>query len=276
MNLWIVTVNFGSIAPTKSLIDSLSNLDNLDSIKLTVCIADNAASERSSFQLKELLNKSKLDMKIFSYKKNHYYWPAAKRIIEKMKNSIGAYPDWVIICNNDIIFSDSSFIKQLIKIDRKKYPIVGPNIINSNRKKLNPFMSSPLSPIQSIYWKLYFFSYPLSKILLGIKNIFSFFSKILESKKINTVQKVYAVHGSAILFSNYFFSNGGWLDDNFEMYGEELTVAEIAKKLNLPVTYFPQLEIIHHEHRNTGSMNKRSLFYIAKKSHQYFESTYKK
>ena len=88
MNLWIVTVNFGNTAPTKSLIDSLSNLDNLDLIKLTVCIADNAASERSSSQLKQILNKSKLDMKIFSYKKNHYYWPAAKKIIEDSRKKL--------------------------------------------------------------------------------------------------------------------------------------------------------------------------------------------
>ena len=60
------------------------------------------------------------------------------------------------------------------------------------------------------------------------------------------------------------------------MYGEELTLAEIAKKLNIPVTYFPQLNVIHYEHGSTKKMNKRDLFLKARISHKYFQSNYKK
>ena len=274
MNLWIITVNFGDTKATESLIDSLSNIENIYLMKIG--IADNNATDRSSSELKKIINKTKLDTKIFTYKKNHYYWPAVKKIISNFRNSTGSYPDWVLVCNNDIIFSDSNFFNQLKKIDRKKYPIVGPNIINSYGKKLNPFMDSPLSTLQSFYWNLYFISYPFSVILLVIKKIISFFSLINKSKNIKRVKKVYAVHGSAILLSNHFFNAGGWLDDNFEMYGEELTLAEIAKKLNIPVTYFPQLNVIHYEHGSTKKINKRDLFFKAKKSHKYFQSTYNK
>ena len=59
------------------------------------------------------------------------------------------------------------------------------------------------------------------------------------------------------------------------MYGEELTVAEIAKKINLPVTYFPKLTVTHHEHSSTKMINQRILFYKAKQFHKYFQSTFK-
>ena len=58
------------------------------------------------------------------------------------------------------------------------------------------------------------------------------------------------------------------------MYGEELTLAEIAKTLNFPISYFPQLKIIHNEHNSTEKIDKRMLFKIAKKTHKYFISNY--
>ena len=270
MNLWIVTVNFGHTEPTELLINSLSGIQNSESIK--VVIADNAASDGSTLGLKKISNNTSLDIKIISYKKNLYYWPVAKKVINKLKDLIGSYPDWVIVCNNDITFSDSSFFKKLAEIDVKKYPIIGPNIINPNGDHLNPFMVSSLSKLQKLYWKLYFVSYPLSLILLAVKKCLSPFIIRSKTERISENKEVYAVHGSVILFSNYFFSKGGWLDDNFEMYGEELSVAEIAKKLGMPVTYFPQLELIHHEHRSTRTIDKRILFDKAKKSYKYFHS----
>ena len=65
MNLWIITVNFGETSATESLIDSLSIVKNVDSIK--VGIADNAASNKSSSQLTKIIGRTKLDIKIFSY-----------------------------------------------------------------------------------------------------------------------------------------------------------------------------------------------------------------
>jgi len=274
MNLWIITVNFGDTELTESLIDSLSSLSQANSIK--VAIADNSSTDESFFHLKRIANNTKLDVKIFSNTENIYYWPAAKKLIENLKKEIGSLPDWIIVCNNDITFPNRNFINQLAKIDINKYPIVGPNIINSYGKKLNPFMISPYSKIQNIYWKLYFFSYISSKIFFVIRKLINLFLLKTKSKNEDVVKKVYAIHGSAILFSNYFFSKGGWLDDNFEMYGEELTLAEIAKKINLPITYFPELEVIHHEHNNTKKANQRDLFFKAKKAHKYFLANYKK
>ena len=189
-----------------------------------------------------------------------------------MKNSIGDYPDWIIICNNDIVFSDKDFIHKLEKINKTKYPINGPDIINSYGVKSNPFMVSPLSVLERFYWNLYFISYPLSKFILLINKIFKPLLTKSKSNDLITKKQVYAVHGSFILFSKSFFHKGGWIDDNFEMYGEELSIAEIAKKLKIPITYFSKLKVIHHEHRSTNIISNRLLFNKAKESHKYFKS----
>ena len=272
MSLWIITVNFGDTKATKVLIESLSIIDNFDSI--IVGIADNAASKLSSDQLKKIVSETNLEVKIFPFKKNIYYWPAAKRVINSLKSSIGSYPNWIIVCNNDVTFLDKNFFRDLSKIDSEKYPIIGPNIINSKGKQLNPFMFSSLSIMEKLYWKIYFISYPISVIMLSIKKWFSKLKSRSNLADSDLIKEVYAVHGSAIIFSGYFFERGGWLDDNFEMYGEELTLAEIAKTLNFPISYFPQLKIIHNEHNSTEKIDKRMLFKIAKKTHKYFISNY--
>ena len=79
MNLWIITVNFGDTEATESLIDSLSNIENINLIKIG--IADNNASKKSTAQLKKITDKTELDTTIFSYSKNYYYWPAVKKVI---------------------------------------------------------------------------------------------------------------------------------------------------------------------------------------------------
>jgi len=272
MNLWIITVNFGNTSVTDSLINSISDIETLDSIKIG--IADNSASFESAAALNQIIKNTELDIKIFSYKKNLYYWPAVKKIINNLKNIVGSYPDWAIICNNDITFSDKNFFEKLEKIDPKQYPIIGPKIVNSDGNDLNPFMIKPLSRIQKFYWNLYFVSFSISKIFLRAKKIINIFSQKRRLKSITNKKEVYAVHGSAIIFSNHFFHKGGWFDDNFEMYGEELTVAEIAKNLNLPVTYIPQLRISHHEHSSTRMIDQESLFIKARKAYKYFKSKY--
>ena len=120
---------------------------------------------------------------------------------------------------------------------------------------------------------MFFLSYPTSRLFLIIRK----FIHILFPKSLSIIKKpkvVYSVHASAILFSSYFFKSGGWFDGNFELYGEEMSVAEIAKAINIPITYFPNLKIFHNEHTNTKRINKKILFEKARESHRYIVSNY--
>ena len=274
MNLWIITVNFGETSATKSLIDSLSSLINFESVKIG--IADNAATDKTSYHLKQIADSSKLDIEIFSNQKNLYYWPAAKRVIKKLKKIYKFYPDWIIVCNNDITFTDQNFLKKLSNLNKKEYPIVGPRIIDSDGHDLNPFMNTPLSKFQYFFWELYFISYSTSILISFFRNFIKFFMFGLKTKTSTINKQVYAVHGSMILFSNHFFEKGGYLDDGFDMYGEELTLAEIAINLNFKITYCNDLKIIHHAHSTTKLLDNRLLFLKAKQSFKYFRSTYLK
>ena len=267
MNIQVITVNYGETLPTESLLESLSLCDYKD---ILVSIADNSATKKSINKLIKIKKNSALNIDIFSNKKNLYYWPAAKKIISTTKN----LPDWILICNNDITFNDKNFFKKLEKINPKTNPIIGPDITNKNGDHLNPFMIKPSNLLKNIFWRLYFLSYRTAKIFIGINRIISRVKSILKKDEKQTIQEVYSIHGSAILLSSYFFKSGGWLDDNFDFYGEELTLSEIAKKLSLPITYYPELKIKHHEHENTKKIDNKILFYKARDSYNYVNSKY--
>ena len=114
MTLWIITVNFGNTSVTKSLIDSLPIIDK-DFESIIIGIADNSSTKKSTFELKKIGEKANIDVKIFPYENNLYYWPAAKKVINSLKGNLGSYPDWLIICNNDILFTDKKFFQKLKK-----------------------------------------------------------------------------------------------------------------------------------------------------------------
>ena len=176
-----------------------------------------------------------------------------------------------MICNNDIIFNDQFFLEKLFNLNNIDYHLVGPRITNSAKKDLNPFLLKPMSKKRKLYWKFYFKSYYFSKLLKLITS-FKFFLK--SPREIKKIRKVYAIHGSAMIFSKHFFLKGGMIDDNFELFGEEITTAEICKIINCKIFYVPNLILTHNEHSTTKKINDRNLYDLAKKSHYYFSEKY--
>ena len=60
----------------------------------------------------------------------------------------------------------------------------------------------------------------------------------------------------------------------FKMYCEEMSTAEIVKKIGGKITYIPQLEVIHNEHSSINKIKRKTIFELAKESHKYFIQKY--
>src|SRR5262249_2176510 len=63
---------------------------------------------------------------------------------------------------------------------------------------------------------------------------------------------IYAPHGSFIAFRRTYFERGGSLNHPVFLFGEEIFVAETARRLGLTISYDRRLEVIHREHKSTG------------------------
>ena len=271
INFWLITVNYKDTELTKYFIESLEKFSKFKNLK--VFIVDNHSSKDSRKKLEKIKLKSMLQIKIFSNEKNMYYWPAANKLILDNFKKYKTHPDWIIVCNNDISFIDDNFFNKLSKYNNKVFHIIGPKILNNKNADLNPFMEREMSRTKRWYWRIYFKNYYFSQILIFLNNLRKKFKYKTNQRKI---RKVYAVHGSIIIFSKEFFRKGGMLDTNFELYGEEITTAEISKKYKCETYYIPHLKVFHNEHSSTKKINKKKIFFLAKKTHEYFIRSYLK
>jgi GT2 family glycosyltransferase len=272
MSTLIITVNYKDSKPTEELIESIINCKISTTLKIV--IIDNESSEDSLLALNMIKKRTNLDIEIICSRDNTYYWGGINLGIKKYINAKKKY-NWIIACNNDIEFKDNSFFEKLNNLKRDSYAIIAPQIISSlTNKDLNPFMLKPISFIHDIYYSLYYLNYFTSKIIHKIGRFIKLIKRQSAMKNSSNYQ-IYAGHGSCIIFNKDFFSNGGILDTDFTMYGEEISTAEIAKKVNSRIYYIPSLSINHNEHQSTRKTSLKDNFLHSKQTYFYLKKKYR-
>ncbi|MDI6792497.1 MAG: glycosyltransferase [bacterium] len=265
-----ITVNYKNTYYTHQLVDSLTKLEGFSECQ--VVIVDNESSDKTKTELEKLKMKYPNNISIFYVSDNLYYWRGASFGINKVHSDKNNMPDWVIVCNNDILIEQKDFLKKLNSFGNKKYGVIAPAIISSKTgKDQNPFRINPLSRKEQLKWALFCTNYYIAKLMLFCKDLLVLL-KLKSNHKKNSFfeQKIYAPHGSFVIFSKVFFERGGYLDSNFDLYGEENTTAEIAKRIGLPVYYCPFLKVLHCEHSSTGMKFTKQKYYKGKTSYRYF------
>jgi GT2 family glycosyltransferase len=264
----IISVNYGNPSPVEDLIKSIQPNSNI-----TLWIEDNSSSNLSLMPLMKMKEGSGIAIDIFPHTQNHFYWGAAIKGLNRLNEKKLNWPRWIIVCNNDICF-DNQFFTYLKTVNVHKNKIIAPKIFSNFKKtNLNPFFNNRLSKIEKMYYKLVNFHWLTAKMfeVLG-----KYFNRYINHKtnKNSAVRPIYAPHGSCIIFSSEYFQMGGYLDDGFQMFGEELSTAEIARKLNVPIMYHPQLIMTHNDHFSTGNLSWRELYNISQSTYYYLNKTY--
>jgi GT2 family glycosyltransferase len=269
----IITVNYKDTNVTENFVHSLGNLDASDKVKLVV--VDSASTPKTKDNLQSLLHSSTLKTQLIVSASNTFYWGGVALALDTLDLNYANGPSWIIVCNNDILFTQQDFLEQLIALDPDKYPVIGPTIYSSvTGKNLNPYMDQPIRRLEKIYLSLFYINYVTARImqisLKWLKKLLATLKRPSPSK----IKKIYAPHGSFVIFSNQYFKRGGWVDSNYEMYGEEVTTAEIAKKNKIPIFFVPELEVIHVIHSSTTSHSWKREFNYAKTAYLYYKNAY--
>jgi len=269
----IITVNYKDTNVTENFVHSLGNLDASDKVKLVV--VDSASTPKTKDNLQSLLHSSTLKTQLIVSASNTFYWGGVALALDTLDLNYANGPSWIIVCNNDILFTQQDFLEQLIALDPDKYPVIGPTIYSSvTGKNLNPYMDQPIRRLEKIYLSLFYINYVTARImqisLKWLKKLLATLKRPSPSK----IKKIYAPHGSFVIFSNQYFKRGGWIDSNYEMYGEEVTTAEIAKKNKIPIFFIPDLKVLHVIHSSTTSHSWKREFNYAKTAYLYYKTAY--
>lgn len=270
----LITVNYKNFYYTRNLIESLSILEQFN--KMKVIIVDNASTSETKSELERIREKYSDIVKCFYLRENLYYWKGAEYALRKVYPVVEFMPEWIIICNNDIIIKQKDFIEKLIRLNYKDYGVIAPSIISlETNKDQNPFLLYPYNKMDVLKRKILLSNWYVYRLIVFMRETVKKYkpnkSKLVNSKtdNKNNFIKIYAPHGSFVIFSRNFFEKGGYLDTNFDLYGEELTIAEVALKIGVPIFYVPMLEVFHMEHKSLGKHMSKNNFYKAREAFEY-------
>jgi GT2 family glycosyltransferase len=272
-DILIITVNYRNTSVTEDFIHSLEKVHEFQRVQLV--IVDSASTNATKEELEALLHNSSLHTQIICSDQNTYYWGGVALAIKHLKLEFSMGPKWIIACNNDILFTQQDFLKQLIALDPDKYPVIGPTIYSSvTKKNLNPAMAKPINIFGKFYYSILFINPKTARLIQIIRQMTQKLFYTVFKRSTPTSGKIYAPHGSLMIFSKHYFTRGGWIDDNFKLYGEEISTAEIALNNNLEIHYLPQLEVSHVDHSSTGTNIWQDWFYHAKETYKYLKKAY--
>jgi GT2 family glycosyltransferase len=245
-----ITVNYKSAKATALLLADLLQ-QNSSHADLTVVVADNSPSE------------SELD----SVRQAYCDCPCVR--FERMPGNLGYFgaahlalntvwkdrlPDWVIVSNTDVRLPQSDFFSRIAELPART-GVVAPRIV-SGRTGLdqNPFLRRRPSGFRLMLTRCILrvaFLHWLFEAQAFLKRAIRRRLRGRRQQSAANPIKIYAPHGSFILFSNEYFRRGGSLNCGAFLYAEEIFVAEICRRIGVEVTYQPSLDVLHDEHVST-------------------------
>lgn len=270
-----ICVNYYNDEQTVHFIQAL--LAQRDASDQRVIVVDNSETSLARNALRDLTSTDRR-IWLFTLGKNlGYFGAAAFGLHEYIKQY--PPPEWIIVCNTDIDFLHEDFLLSLQAFHAKTPPaVVAPAIISTvSGRDQNPNMRT-----RPTWWRMHLykwvFRHPmLLKISEGLSRVKQSIRIPRGRVSINQNSRpyptnIYAPHGSFIIFHRSYFDAGGSLNYGVHLFGEEIFVAETARRLGLSIIYDPRLTVLHKEHATTSILPSRAILHA--KAAAYCADTY--
>lgn len=271
----IITVNFRHNKCTLKFLESASRLDGFNRCNLIV--VDNNSGDGSVDQIRQAVaGFHNLELLVSS--QNRGYFGGAKW-------ALGEYllhhplPDWVIVCNNDVVWNERTFLTRLLSKNQQIEPIIAPAIISGlTGLDANPMIRTRPGWMRIVRYRILLSSYFLARLTQWLAPLI----RQVRAALIPTPpapaghgRAIYAPHGAVFVLGRRFFEAGGFIDDGSFLFGEELRVAEMCRNFGLPIVYAPDLKVWHEENQTLGRSLTRETYLHQKNGFEYALKCYK-
>lgn len=209
------------------------------------------------------LASGKIDLTIMKPGRNPGYLGGCHLALEHFRKSRPEVrPDWLIICNTDLVF-EPGFFSSLTKADPPPNTgMLAPDLRLPDGRAQNPFLLRRPSRTRLRFYagltrfpRLYALWSVAAKWRGGLKR--SQESWTWSSSDPAGPKPVYAAHGALMLLHRTFFEKGGTLQSDAFLYHEELFLADQMSTLGLQVLFMPELRATHHQHAVTSGVDYR-------------------
>lgn len=248
----VVPVNYRSNHTVLKLLDGIRRIKNSSAVR--VIIADNATDLSLISALRQVVARMP-NVELLESGSNRGYFGAAKYALLNYLSQNKTLPDWIIVCNHDILIEDESLFEKLFGWNVSAVGVIAPRIrLLSQPIDQNPFMKTRPNVFKRLTMRFQSSCYAFAQFW----NWLSFQKrKVLAARSMRfhgvAQSKIYAGHGAFLIFSRHFFEIGGDLDGELFLFGEEIAVGETCHRLGLSVVYDPNLCVFHDEHQSMGS-----------------------
>jgi GT2 family glycosyltransferase len=271
----IITVNYRGADSTARFLASVARIEHFQCAQ--IIIVENGSCDGSAQKLRLLVAEFS-NVELLESSVNRGYFGGANWALQQYL-ARGHKPDWVIICNNDILFGDCQFLSKLFKRNTQDAAVIAPAIIaRLTGVDCNPFMARRPTRLQLLRIRLWHSSYYFMRVKQLLSphvrtfryRLFSWTQKTKPTKP----SRIYGAHGAFFIFSRSYFEAGGYIDDGHFLYAEELCVAEICVHLGLRVVHDPDLQVWHEGHQATGRGLNRAMYEYARGALRYAQRKY--
>ncbi|MDY6949975.1 MAG: glycosyltransferase [Thermodesulfobacteriota bacterium] len=237
---------------------------------LRVVIVDNSDGEGPRPAILEVANED-TRVRLMHPGKNLGYYGAASWAFEMVLAEGARLPDWVVVSNTDIFFSNRHVLCELFSLYPGKAPaVLAPRILSTRTGvDQNPQIRERPSKAR---WRIYTWVFRYYPVFMGYQLLClakNWLLGFIEGRRFSgergakdekgATMPIYAPHGSFVIFHRSFFEAGGDLKHGAFMFGETITIAETLRRLGLKAVYDPRISVLHEEHATTGLVKNRQI-----------------
>ncbi len=273
-SLLFLCVLYGDTDHILKLFDSFCRQKfDFENYHVAIVIINNNESSLLPDAVKNYKFPSGVDFIILHPSQNLGYFGAAQWALKQFNPAA-----WTIVSNSDLIINDELFLEKLksLKINVRT-AVVAPEIISEiSGLDQNPYLITRPKALKMKILKLIF---SIDAVSFMYQSLAYFKNSIGPRVQVNNhqIDKIYAPHGSFIIFHRKYFESGLDFAHPPFLFGEEITVAENLRRSQLSAVYEPSLKIKHEEHQATGRIpNRKMRKFIAKASRycadQFFQT----
>jgi GT2 family glycosyltransferase len=198
-----------------------------------------------------------LSITVYSTGDNLHYLGGCWRAIREWMTETGAWPEWTIVANHDLVF-DAEFLTTLVRLPTADdVGVVAPAVRLRNGVAQNPFLWG--RPSRAAMWaravalrfstiyRIMEARYRLRVSLAARRHRSSRRGDTRDGGNADRAVPIYAPHGCVMLIHRRFFERGGSLASKNTAFHEEFLVAERCRRLGLKVVWIPSLHVVHYE-----------------------------
>jgi len=247
----IICVDYRSENSTRCLVRDLLGQEGAS--KLRILIVDNGGTDQSNSRRLQALADEDRRVDLIEPRANLGYFGGAEHgLTEYLK--LSPLPEWVVVSNPDITFPTRTFFERLqIWYSASQPSIVAPTIRSGlSGTDQNPYLRRRPSRARMHFYKWVFRFRLLGSGYQRLSLAKLTLQRVIEARRRTGVrnrspERIYAPHGSFLVFHRSYFEAGGTLRHGTFLFGEEIFVAETARQLGLAVIHDPRLVVEHRQ-----------------------------